>query len=71
MAQIGSKEKGQFGYIKSLSYTVNEQGDWNALELLPRVFNIAISYQIVAKRPPSLDSQFYRPSLAASNEGRN
>lgn len=71
MAHIGSKEVGQFGYIKSLSYTVNESGDWNALELLPRVFNIAISYQIVNKRPPSLDTQFYRPSLASSNNGRN
>jgi len=61
MAHIGTKERGQFGYIKSLSYTVNESGDWNALELLPRVFNIAISYQIVSKRPPSLKSGFYRP----------
>ena len=71
MAHIGSKAKGQFGYIKSLSYTVNESGDWNALELLPRVFNIAISYQIVSKRPPSIKTQFYRPSLASSNDGRN
>ena len=61
MAHIGTKQRGQFGYIKSLSYTVNESGDWNALELLPRVFNIAISYQIVSKRPPSLKSGFYRP----------
>ena len=61
MAHIGTKERGQFGYIKSLSYTVNESGDWNALELLPRVFNIAISYQIVSKRPPNLKSSFYRP----------
>ena len=60
MAHIGSKAQGQFGYIKSLSYTVNESGDWNALENLPRVFNIAISYQIVSKRPPSLDTQFYQ-----------
>ena len=60
MAHIGDKQKGKFGYIKSLSYTVNEAGDWNALENLPRVFNIAISYQIVSKRPPSLDTQFYQ-----------
>ena len=60
MAHIGDKQKGKFGYIKSLSYTVNESGDWNALENLPRVFNIAISYQIVSKRPPSLDTQFYQ-----------
>ena len=54
MAQIGTKTKGQFGYIKSLSYTVNESGDWDALQALPRVFNIAISYQIVHKKPPAL-----------------
>ena len=60
MAHIGKKQKGQFGYIKSLSYTVNESGDWNALENLPRVFNIAISYQIVNKKPPALYNQFYK-----------
>ena len=71
MAHIGSKTVGQFGYIKSLSYTVNESGDWNALELLPRVFNIAISYQIVNRKPPGMDTQFYRSSVRASNNGRN
>ena len=60
MAHIGDRGRGKFGYIKSLSYTVNEAGDWNALENLPRVFNIAISYQIVSKKPPSLDTQFYQ-----------
>ena len=59
MAHIGNKTKGQFGYIKSLSYTVNESGDWNAVSNLPRVFNIAISYQIIGKRPPALGSKFY------------
>ena len=29
MAHIGSKVKGQFGFIKSISYTVNESGDWS------------------------------------------
>ena len=66
MAHIGDKKKGQFGYIKSLSYTVNEQGDWNALENLPRVFNIAISYQIVSERPPSLDTKFYQSGEVAN-----
>ena len=60
MAHIGTRAKGQFGYIKSLSYTVNESGDWNALENLPRNFTIAISYQIVSKNSPSLDSNFYQ-----------
>ena len=42
---------------------VNEAGDWNSKENLPRVFNIAISYQIVSKKPPSGPSEggkFYR-----------
>ena len=59
MAHIGHKTKGQFGYIKSLTYTVNEQGDWDALTLRPRVFDIAISYQILHKRPPNMVSTFY------------
>ena len=52
MAHIGSKAKGQFGYIKSITYTVNEQGDWDALSSKPRVFDIALSYQILHKKPP-------------------
>ena len=59
MAHIGSKQIGQFGYIKSLSYTVNESGDWDAISAVPRVFNIAISYQIVSKQSPRLGSSFY------------
>ena len=54
MAHIGSRVKGQFGFIKSLSYTVNDSGDWDALSALPRLFDISISYQILSKRPPSL-----------------
>ena len=61
MAHIGKKQKGQLGYIKSLSYTVNESGDWDSIRSLPRMFDIAISYQIINKRPPSLrdDYKFY------------
>ena len=39
MGHIGNKSKGQFGYFKSITYTVNEQGDWN-VEQLPRVFDV-------------------------------
>ena len=59
MAHIGSRGKGQFGFIKSISYTVNETGDWDALTGLPRLFDIAISYQILSKKPPSMGSKFY------------
>mgnify|MGYP001156758818 FL=1 len=61
MAHIGKRDKGQFGFIKSISYTVNEQGDWDSERMLPRLFDIAISYQILSKRPPSLreDHEFY------------
>ena len=54
MAHIGNRAQGQFGFIKSISYAVNESGDWDALSALPRLFDIAISYQILSKRPPSL-----------------
>jgi hypothetical protein len=63
MAHIGSKVKGQFGFIKSLSYTVNESGDWDALTALPRLFDISISYQILNRKPPSMTSKFYRASV--------
>ena len=62
MAHIGSRVKGQFGFIKSLSYTVNESGDWDALTALPRLFDIAISYQILNRKPPSMGDKFYRAS---------
>ena len=52
MAHIGSKAVGQFGFIKSITYTVNESGDWDAMSQLPRVFDIALTYQILNKKPP-------------------
>ena len=66
MAHIGNRNKGQFGFIKSLTYTVNETGDWDALTALPRLFDIAITYQILSKRPPSLrgDHKFYKYKIA-------
>ena len=62
MAHIGSRKKGQFGFIKSLSYTVNDSGDWDALSALPRLFDIAISYQILNRKPPQMGDEFYRAS---------
>jgi hypothetical protein len=62
MAHIGSKVKGQFGFIKSLSYTVNDSGDWDAMTALPRLFDISISYQILNRKPPSMGDKFYRAS---------
>ena len=59
MAHIGHPTAGQFGYIKSLTYTVNEQGDWDALSSKPRVFDIALSYQILHKKPPESIDIFY------------
>ena len=60
MAHIGSPAKGQFGYFKSITYTVNEQGDWDALTSRPRVFDIALSYQILHKKPPqAYVTEFY------------
>ena len=60
MAHIGSRVSGQFGFIKSITYTVNETGDWDALDKLPRLFDIAISYQILHRKPPSINTKFYR-----------
>jgi len=59
MAHIGTPKKGQFGFIKSISYTVPGEGDWDALRALPRLFDIAISYQILNKKPPQMGDKFY------------
>ena len=58
MGHIGKRNgRGQFGFIKSLTYTVPDGGDWDALTATPRMFDIAISYQILGKRPPSLKTK--------------
>ena len=67
IGHIGNKKQGQFGFIKSLSYTVNESGDWDALTALPRLFDIAISYQILHKKPPSMKTKFYGSSVGYGN----
>ena len=59
MAHIGSRRKGQFGFIKSLTYTVPESGDYDARTAVPRHFEAAISYQILNKRPPNMNTRFY------------
>ena len=61
MGHIGTRAKGQFGFIKSLSYTVNDSADWDQEKQLPRLFDIAISYQILNKRPSALGTAFYGP----------
>ena len=60
MAHIGTRKEGQFGFIKSISYTVPGEGDWDSRRTLPRLFDIAISYQILSKKPPSMNSNFYK-----------
>ena len=60
MAHIGSRRKGQFGFIKSLSYTVDDAGDWDADLNLPKLFNVAISYQMLHKEAPKSTNEFYR-----------
>jgi hypothetical protein len=60
MGHIGSRDIGQFGFIKSITYTVNESGDWDAETNLPRLIDVAITYQILSKKPPSL--KFTQPT---------
>ena len=60
MAHIGDRIEGQFGFIKSLTYTVPDGGDWDSESSLPRMFDIAISYQILNRRPPQMGTRFYR-----------
>jgi len=57
MAHIGTRKKGQFGFLKSLSYTVGDSGDWDADTNLPKLIDVAISYQILNKKPPQLNQK--------------
>ena len=59
MAHIGTRKQGQFGFIKSISYTIAGESDWDALRVLPRLFDINISYQILSKKPPQMNDKFY------------
>ena len=70
MGHIGSRGKGQFGFIKSLTYTVNETGDWDSHDALPRLFDIAISYQILSKKPPSMGDTFYPVKISSGLDPR-
>ncbi len=60
MGHVGNKSRGQFGYFKSITYTVNEQGDWDSRNALPRVFDIALNYQMLSRKSPNLSNRdFY------------
>ena len=62
MGHIGDRGRGQFGYIKSLTYTVPEGGDWDARTAMPRYFEISLAYQILNKKPPrmrGINTKFY------------
>jgi len=60
VAHIGSRNKGQFGFIKTLTYTVSEAGDWDADTNLAKLIDVSISYQILNQKPPGLNrDKFY------------
>ena len=54
IAHIGSTTQGQLGYIKSLTYTLNETGDWDIDNNLARLIDVSISYQIMNKKSPNI-----------------
>ena len=54
MAHIGSKAKGQFGYIKSITYTVNEQGDWDALTQDQEYLILLYHIRFYIRKPPQI-----------------
>ena len=63
MGQIGAPSRGQFGFFQSMTYNVNESGDWDALTQLPRVFDIALTYKIIHRETPSNASIYYGASV--------
>ena len=45
--------------IRDRSYTAGESGDWDADTNLPKLIDVAISYQILNKKPPQFGDKFY------------
>tara|TARA_Y100000034_G_C6856115_1_gene389075 strand:- start:740 stop:1486 length:747 start_codon:yes stop_codon:yes gene_type:complete len=48
MGHIGTPDNGQFGFVKSISYAVDETGDWDVDFKIPRLIDVAISYQMLS-----------------------
>jgi len=58
---FGKANKEQLGYIKSISYAVDNSSTYESEEgkRVPRHVNATIGYQVIHDRPPRLGTTFY------------
>ena len=58
---FGKQNKEQLGYIKSISYAVDNSSTYETAvgKRVPRHVNATIGYQVIHDRPPRLGTTFY------------
>jgi hypothetical protein len=64
----GKTNKEQFGFIKSISYTVEQSSPYETKpgKRVPKHIMATIGYQIIHSRPPRLDTKFYGIEMTPS-----
>lgn len=57
----GNMAGGVQGFIKSLTYSVPDNSDWevSAGRIVPKLFTVSITYQIIHSTSPNINTQFY------------
>ena len=58
---FGSSTNELMGYIKNLSYSVEQSSTWETTKgkRVPRHINVSIGYQVIHSTVPNLETQFY------------
>ena len=58
---FGSNNDELIGFIKSLTYSVPDEGVWETEygKRVPKYITVAINYQVIHAKTPSLDTDFY------------
>ncbi len=57
----GNELGGVQGFIKSLTYSVPDNSDWEINDglIVPKLFTVSITYQIIHSTSPNINTQFY------------
>jgi len=57
----GNELGGVQGFIKSLTYSVPDNSDWEVKDglIVPKLFTVSITYQIIHSTSPNINTQFY------------
>ena len=57
----GRKDNELLGFIKSLTYTIPDEGVWETEygKRVPKYITVAMNYQVIHSETPSLNTEFY------------